>query len=249
MPMQTRPLVYHLNHMLWQAIDMIYPPNCGGCDRLGQRWCSSCGEQSIKIEKGYCPVCGIQQTGFAICQHCIEFPKEFTAMHSVFMFLGPIRHAVHKIKYRHDMGLGEIFAGDLISAYQKLNWKADLVVPVPLGRKRMRERGYNQASYLARPFAWGCRLKYSEKVISRVIETRSQVGLNKHERVENVKDAFQTSGLLQGSNVIVIDDVATTGSTLSACAAALKTAGANQVWALTLARAPLPVSDRASQSV
>ncbi|NTV37217.1 MAG: ComF family protein [Anaerolineaceae bacterium] len=249
MPVQTRPSVYHLNHLLWKAIDMVYPPNCGGCDRSGLRWCQTCREQSMKIEKGYCPVCGIPQTGFVICKNCKDFPKEFTAMYSVFMFVGPIRHAVHKLKYRQDMGLGEVFAGEMITAYQKLGWNADLVVPVPLGRKRYSERGYNQASFLARPFAWGNRIQYSEKLVSRVKETHTQVGLNKHERMENVKDAFQSNGKLHGKNILLVDDVATTGSTLSACAAALKLAGANQVWALTLARAPLPVSDNALQSV
>ncbi|MGB8213834.1 MAG: phosphoribosyltransferase family protein [Anaerolineales bacterium] len=114
----------------------------------------------------------------------------------------------------------------------------NLVVPVPLGRQRMKERGYNQVALLAMPLAAIQGWRYSPRVLTRVRETRSQVGLSVAERKENISGAFQANpALVSGKTILLMDDVATTGATLSACSDALVKAGAKIVYALTLARA------------
>jgi ComF family protein len=120
----------------------------------------------------------------------------------------------------------------------KEKWEIDLVTPVPLGLARLAERGYNQSSLLARPLSLAMNIPYRPQILTRARETRPQVGLTAAERWVNVSGAFlaQTYGVT-GRNVLVIDDVTTTGSTLEACAQALFTAGARQVYGLTFARA------------
>jgi ComF family protein len=142
------------------------------------------------------------------------------------------------LKYRNDISLGEALATQLLKYVTNLNWPVELIVPVPLGRKRQNERGYNQVGLIAFPLALAMNIKYCPKALSRNRETRSQVGLTKLERKLNVFGAFRAKkDLVIDHKILLIDDVATTGSTLSSCAEALRAAGAQDVFALTVARA------------
>jgi ComF family protein len=119
-----------------------------------------------------------------------------------------------------------------------LNFPVDVIVPVPLGRERMRERGYNQVAMVAYPLAMLGGWDYQPACLYRSRETASQVGLTIAQRRQNVQDAFEADpGLIDGRDVLLIDDVATTGATISSCSRALLQAGARAVHALTIARA------------
>jgi ComF family protein len=121
---------------------------------------------------------------------------------------------------------------------KNLAWQIDVIIPVPLGVARQKERGYNQAALIARPVALGTGRSYRPKALSRVRETKTQVGLSIEERRKNVGGAFKAERQrVVDKNVLLIDDVLTTGSTMEACAAALIEAGAGKVYGLTLARA------------
>jgi ComF family protein len=173
-----------------------------------------------------------------LCPRCRAAPPHFTAVRSWAVFAGPVRQAIHRLKYRRDLSLGETLARPLIGYLQELAWALDLVVPVPLGVARLKERGYNQATLLARPLALGCRLGFRPQALSRVRETRSQVGLSYAQRLENVSGAFQAHPRwVAGQRVLLVDDVATSSATMEACAGALAGAGAACVYGLTLARA------------
>jgi len=156
----------------------------------------------------------------------------------VFYFEGVIREAVHRLKYRGRTALAESL-GELMAAYWvQHSMLADLIVPVPLHAARMRERGYNQAALLAREMARRVGLEVDEQTLVRQRATDPQVELNAKQRKENVRDAFScSSNALAGKQVLLIDDVCTTGATLEACAVALYTQGVRGVQALTLARA------------
>jgi Predicted amidophosphoribosyltransferases len=154
------------------------------------------------------------------------------------VFEGPIRRAIHTLKYDRNVALGDALAPHLAGYARELGWQVDLVVPVPLGKQRMRERGYNQVGLLAMPLAAIQGWRYSPQVLFRMRETRSQVGLSPLERRENISGAFRAEPVLAaGKAILLVDDVVTTGSTLAACSEALVKAGAQNIYALTLARA------------
>ena len=142
------------------------------------------------------------------------------------------------MKYQHDLGLGDALASHLLPFLQTLNWKIDLVLPVPLGKKRFQERGYNQVGLVARPLALAQNWHYAPHALKRTRETISQVGLSASNRQVNVRGAFAAEErLVRDKTILIMDDVATTGATLAACAESLLDGGASEVYALTLARA------------
>ncbi len=123
-------------------------------------------------------------------------------------------------------------------ALQKTGWDFEIIIPIPLSQQRRVERGYNQVEEIARPLAWNGNWICQPNALQRVKHTQSQVKLNAVQRKENVKGAFQADPhLVAGKNVLILDDVITTGATVSEAAIALKTAGAKQVYAYSFARA------------
>ncbi len=102
----------------------------------------------------------------------------------------PVQTALHRLKYRRDIGLGDALAAQFSGFVANLNWPIDLVVPVPLGQKRLHERGYNQVGLMARPLSLSMNIAYAPEALTRERETRSQVGLTKTERHINVRGAF-----------------------------------------------------------
>lgn len=136
------------------------------------------------------------------------------------------------------MGLGEILAKPLLEIIRAENWTLDAVIPIPLSKDHFRQRGYNQAALIARPVALELRVPYLPQSIKRIKETASQIHLTAAERYANLMDAFWANpATLKGKNVLLIDDVTTTGATMKSCADAVKQAGANQIYCLTVARA------------
>lgn len=134
--------------------------------------------------------------------------------------------------------MGEMLARHLIDLAASLPWQIDLVTPVPQGLDRKAERGYNQAALLAWPVALAFGWQYRPRALKKIRATRTQVGLSREQRWENVSNAFWADPrMVQGKQILVIDDVTTSGATLDCCAASLIKAGAGAVFGLTLARA------------
>jgi len=159
-------------------------------------------------------------------------------MRSWAVFESPVQNALHTLKYRRNIGLGESFATQMAEFLKLLQWPVDIFIPVPLGKKRLKERGYNQVALIARPLAYEIGLEYSPRALWKARETRSQVGLSISKRRENVHNAYQADPkVVKRKSVILMDDVATTGSTILACTDALLSAGAREVYAITIARA------------
>ncbi len=149
-----------------------------------------------------------------------------------------MREAIHRFKYSNSQDLVAPLGEMMVSYWQEVSFSADLIIPVPLHTRRLRERGYNQAALLARELGKGVGLPVLEDALVRVRETSPQVDLNAKERQENVRGAFHCpTDRLAGKSVLLVDDVYTTGATLEACSLALKQQGVGTVWALTLARA------------
>ncbi len=159
-------------------------------------------------------------------------------MRSWAVFDSPIQEALHTLKYRRNIGLGEALATQIAGYLRSVNWSIDLVIPMPLGKKRMQERGYNQVAVVAEPLAYELGWAYSPHALWKARETRSQVGLNISQRRENVDQAYQANPeMVKQKSVLLMDDVSTTGSTVSSSTQALLSAGARDVYVFTIARA------------
>ena len=155
------------------------------------------------------------------------------------MFEGPLRNAIHALKYQGAAALAEPLGDALASFWLRSVAPAQLIIPVPLHAQRQRARGYNQSELLARRVGRTTHLAVRPAALYRTRATASQMTLNAVERKTNVAAAFQGDPqVVRGCAIVLIDDVCTTGATLDACAAALKQAGAECVYGLTLARAP-----------
>ena len=164
-------------------------------------------------------------------------------MRSWAVFDSPVQSALHTMKYRRNIGMGGALARQMADFVRSLQWEVDMLIPVPLSKKRLKERGYNQVALVARPLAYELGLSYVPSALQKIRETRSQVGLTASQRRENVSKAYQAkAGIVKRKSVLLMDDVATTGSTIQAAAEALLSAGAREVYALTVARA-LPHHD------
>ncbi len=149
-----------------------------------------------------------------------------------------MQEALHRLKYRRDIGMGEALSNQMSGFVRRLGWPVEILIPIPLGKKRLKERGYNQVAMIALPLSIQLGLEYRPKALVRSRETRSQVGLSAAERRDNVRDAFLTDKkLVSGRNILLMDDVSTTGATLSSAAEALYANGAREVFAVTIARA------------
>lgn len=233
---------YKTYRFIWSALDLIFPPECGGCGKAGSRWCDICQGRVQVLDGILCDKCGLPQERPGICRVCLAEKPHFRSLRAWAVFDGPVQLVLHKLKYRRDLSLGDVVAAAMLPFMHSLNWNIDLVVPIPLGKQRIRERGYNQVAMIAKPLAMGLELHYMPYALERKKETRTQVGLSREERKRNMHDVFQAGTGVQGRSVLVLDDVSTTGSTLSSAAHALYGAGARDVYALTVARA-LPHHD------
>jgi len=232
----ARP-AYLFYRWIWSGIDWLFPPYCGGCGRKGQRWCSNCQHDTHRLLPPICTICGVGIDAGNQCERCKRRTPHYTALRSWAAFDGPLRNALHRLKYQRDIALGDCLANELITYFVSLNWNVEMVVPVPLGVARLENRGYNQAALLARPLAVATLLHYEPNALIRSKETLSQVGLSASRRKENVSGAFEANQrLVSGQSVLVVDDVTTSGATLEACAEAMFRSGAKSVYCLTLAR-------------
>lgn len=230
---------YRLFEFLWDGVDWLYPPVCGGCGKKGDRWCDNCRANLIPVPEPMCEICGQPQPDKGICSDCLNPRPPFRAMRSWVVFDGPMRKVIHALKYgKNNGGLGYSLAPGLADFYQSLEWTVDMIVPIPLSAQRLQQRGYNQVDLVARPFADLLGVAYLPRALEKIRHTETQVGKTKTERKDNVRGAFRGSPqLVAGKSVLILDDVATTGSTLQAASLALQEAGAARVFALTLARA------------
>lgn len=171
------------------------------------------------------------------CVHCDTWHYNFDEARAWGRYSGQLRKVILSLKHRQNSQLGGELAKGMADIVSDQDWKVDIIVPIPLAPHRLAKRGYNQAETLAQPLASLTNLSIGEKVLHRHHETVRQFELGAYERWENLLGAFQVdSSLPAGANVLLVDDVMTTGATLNAAALALKKAGCPRVYALTLAR-------------
>ncbi len=220
------------------ALDLLFPQWCVGCGKEGSFLCDSCCASLPRIMPPLCPKCGKPQPSGRLCPRCISWRAEIDGIRSPFQFDGVMRKAVHQLKYANLRALALPLA-KLLGDYLITNpMPGEVLVPVPLHRKRLRERGYDQSRLVAKELGKLINLPVADGYLCRERHTPPQARtLTVVERRSNVANAFTCHDhRLQDKQILLIDDVSTSGATLDACAVALKAAGAVSVWGLVLAR-------------
>jgi len=218
-------------------LDLLLPTRCVVCDRNAGWLCAACLEQIERIEPPVCPLCGQPTTRPGRCRSCQLTPPRIDGIRAVGFLEGSLQTAIHRFKYSNVRPLA-VPLGKLASEYlEKNHLPVQTIVPVPLHSRRLRDRGYNQAELLAEQIGSAMGMRVVSDVLLRVRSTIPQVGLKADQRRKNVKGAFQCAGTsLKGQDVLLVDDVCTTGATLEACSIALRESGVRNVWGLVLAR-------------
>jgi len=197
-----------------------------------------------EIHAPLCSRCGRPFTASGsnhLCKDCLIGERPFLRARAYGMYEGTLLEAIHLFKYSGNTAVGSIL-GQIMArkVYDSFDYNDfDVIMPVPLHIKKLRARGFNQALVLARVLARKKGIPLDWKTMKRSVDTSPQVGLGQSERSRNVRGAFAVddAGRLQGTRVLLIDDVYTTGNTVSACANLLMESGASSVSVLTLARA------------
>ncbi|ANA41458.1 MULTISPECIES: ComF family protein [Geobacter] len=232
-------------------LDILFPPLCHlcrapipGAEEL--HLCPACLARAKPIGSPLCTVCGVPfATEGGIdhrCGDCIVSPPPYEGARAAYLFEGPVQELVHRFKYGHRTHLRRPLA--LLAAERLTSFVAeaapDLIIPVPLHRSRLRERGFNQAILMGELLARQWRIPLHRATLGRVRATPPQVGLTSAQRRENIRGAFAvpSPAALAGRRVLLLDDVFTTGSTIAECALVLRKAGAAAVHAATVARTP-----------
>jgi len=220
------------------AVDSFFPRRCVGCGKVGGFLCPECLGKLPRLLPPLCPNCGRPQASGIVCPDCRQRQTEIDGIRSPFRFDEVIRKAIHQLKYRNLKAISPCLA-ELLADYLRSNLlPGEALVCVPLHPRRLRERGYNQSSLLAGELGRRIDLPVIEDCLVRVKQAQPQVrAVDVEERRKNVADAFVCRDeKVSGKQIILIDDVCTSGATLESCAAALKSKGATSVWGLTLAR-------------
>ncbi|MBI2918279.1 MAG: ComF family protein [Chloroflexi bacterium] len=221
-------------------MDLLFPPHCVGCGQEGSFLCPTCREASPRLLPPYCHACGVPLPTRGICPRCGEEPLALHGLRSPYLMDGAIRQAIHRLKYNNLKALAPELSALLADYLDTTPLPAQALVPVPLHPKRERERGYNQAALLARELGKRTGLPVVSGCLQRLRDSPPQARASSAaDRRQRVAGAFVcTNDSLRGVQVLLIDDVSTTGATLDACARTLRAAGAASVWGLTLAREP-----------
>ncbi|WP_117196109.1 ComF family protein [Rhizobium terrae] len=228
--------------------DLFYPPICPGCGvRTGghRGLCPSCWREMRFIERPYCEVLGLPFSydpgAGMLSAEAIANPPVFDRLRSAAIFEGAARNLVHSLKYRDRTDLAPMMAGWMLRAAESHVADCDGILPVPLHRFRFASRKFNQAAELGRHLSQASGRPFLPSTLIRVKRTSRQVGLSANAREENVRAAFAIApgheADVFGKRLVLVDDVYTTGATVSSATRALKKAGAADVTVLTFAMA------------
>jgi len=238
-----------LRRLLQELLLFLYPPTCAGCGEAVSpaeplEFCARCWDSLELVRSPFCPTCGLPLSPEAPapyqCGACLGGLYRFDRARAAGPYRGLLREVIHRFKYQGHISLARPLAQLLLPPARELCTLnvIHVVVPVPLHRRRLRDRGFNQAALLARRLGASLNLPVGYTVLSRRRWTEPQIGLSPNQRAENVRGAFAVSesAVVRGRGVLLVDDVFTTGETVDQCVRELKRAGARAVAVLTVAR-------------
>ena len=224
----------------------LYPNNikclCCGKDlpqKQDTEICAKCLTKFIFIpENSCCKKCGSLITGSGdYCFNCMDNKRAFDTARSVVVYKGLAQRLIHSFKFGSKPYIKNTLGNLMANKLLKLDWNIDIILSVPVSKKRLKQRGYNQAELLAEVISKNLNIQIFYDVLQKVKETPDQVGLNFTDRQNNLKGSIKVDKpeAVLGKTVLLVDDVITTGATCSICAKALKDAGAKDVFVISFA--------------
>lgn len=223
---------------LWRkTLDLIFPPQCVRCQTFGKLICDFCAAKMERADPPRCEVCWTVRTGGRVCRRCAMSPPTFAGLRSAYDYGGPAREVVLALKFRGLSSIAPLMASAMAERFLEWGESVSAIVPVPLAGGRRRGRGYDQADLLAKELAHLVDVPCESRALRRSRATQAQaLQPGEAARRRNVRDAFEPGERPVAGRVLLVDDVATTGATLDACARVLQSRGAQPVYALTFAR-------------
>jgi len=225
---------------LWlgRVLELLFPTRCVSCGASGKLLCESCLARLKSLDKLYCVVCGKPAVGGFTHPGCATRYTPERVL-SAFWYRGPAKKAIKTLKYKRVWTLAKLLSQLLVEDLEEKGVSFGVeavIIPVPLAFWRRGKRGFNQAELLAKTLGERLNLSVKTNLLERAKETPSQTGLTRKERAKNVKGAFKVQRELRREDLLLVDDILTTGETVRECARILKKAGAGQVWVLTFAK-------------
>ncbi len=230
-------------NLLNSLIDLIFPKICFSCDkRLVKNekvLCNKC-ENSLEIITNVCDICGsiLESENCNICQVNDFY---FDKARSIYKFNDTVQKLIHELKYNDFKIIAKFFGRKVNNYFEKFSpfSKIDMIVPVPLHRTKKRSRGFNQSELLASAISDQINIKHIPKLLKRTKFTDSQTKLSRSERQNNVAEAFKVNAKfdVKGKNILVVDDVFTTGSTVNSISRLLREQDVGKIFIFTIARA------------
>lgn len=225
----------------------IFPPRCLVCEAPGYTGldvCRRCYQRLPHIDRA-CSQCALPlpvATGSQPlrCGQCLRKPPAFDHALSLFEYRDDAVSLIVQLKFHHRLALSRLFGQLLLQKVLQQGVAVDALLPVPLHRSRLRQRGFNQSVELSRALARGLGVPLLRNQVQRLRATSQQTGLNAGARRKNIKGAFRVVQPLSYRHIAIVDDVVTTGSTVHELAAVLKRAGVETVSVWSVARAPSP---------
>ena len=223
----------------------LYPPRCLICDAAGKGdrdLCEPCA-QSLPWIKKACSQCALPLPDDSgenlLCGRCIQKRPYFDTALCVFSFEKAIIGLIHQLKFHDKLSISRLFGNLLAEKAVAMLDKPDCLLPVPLYKKRLKQRGFNQSVEVSHALKKAWDVPIETRLVRRIRETQSQTGLNMQARRRNMKGAFEVCAKIDHEHVVIIDDVVTTGSTVNELARLLKRNGVKKVSVCGIARAPI----------
>lgn len=230
-------------YFLEELSELLYPRRCPICQEIltkrAEKICSVCRKKVVPLGEPICKICGkpVWNARQESCPDCAGNKHFFTKGRAAFLYEKEIRQSVYRFKFQNKREYGDFYSSELVRLYGReiLTWKPDVIIPVPMYKKKQRQRGYNQAETLAKEIGKKLSLPVDAKYLKRVRPTIPQKELGKKEREINLKNAFKTSeNAVKLEKVLLIDDIYTTGVTMDEAAKALLRSGVKEVRFLVL---------------
>lgn len=219
-------------------IELLLPERCRECGETCRdgSYCDDCGA-GLGRHARQCRVCGVPLSGGDTCGRCQLHPPPIAETIAPFRYEPPVRDDIHRLKYHRDLACGRDLGFLLAVELERRGaWIPDALVPVPLHWRRRLHRGFNQSFEIARPLSRRLGIPIAPRLVERRVHTSPQVGLSLHQRGANLLGAFRCTQARPPLGVAIVDDVITSGSTVSEVARCLKRAGVERIAAWALAR-------------